>query len=148
METQINVNVDFSDDENYDEIDEEVNELPEEEEMDDDFRAYIYSLTTKERNSENDEIFFTDNIKKKKKREKKQDNNKKIVVLDFKQDFLNNDKSAKKTWKSKRLVCKTVERKEYKFKPKKVQFEYRLKKEKKKTDFQNLDYDEKFPSLF
>jgi len=138
------INVDFSDEE--EEVEVEMEELPEEDEMDDDFRAYIYSLTTKE--SDEDDSFFTDNIQKKKRRDRKRNqNNKKMIVLDFNQDFSNIAKSTQKTWKSKRLVKKTVNKKEYKFKPKMLPFEYRFKNEKKPDNFKSLDNEEDFPSL-
>ena len=70
-----------------------------------------------------------------------------MVVLDFNQEFLNSAKSTQKTWKSKRLAKKTVEKKEYKFKPKMVPFEYRFKNENKSNNFKSLDNEEDFPSL-
>lgn len=139
------INVDFSDDEE-EVVEEVVEELPEEDEMDDDFRAYIYNLTV--RDYDEDDSFFTDNTNKKKKRERKKNKNKKkLITLDFNQDLLANNKSTEKTWKSKRLASKSVEKKEYKFKPKMVPFEYRFKSDKPKNNFTSLDNDTDFPSL-
>ena len=137
------INVDFSDEE---EVEEEFEELPEEDEMDDEFRAYIYSLTIKE--SDEDDAFFTDSTQKKKKRERKRkENNKKMLVLDFNQDFSDVGKTTEKTWKSKRLEKKTVDKKEYKFKPKMIPFDYRFKNETKLDNLYNFDNNEDFPSL-
>ena len=139
------INVDFSDDEE-EVVEEEIKELPEEEEMDDDFRAYIYNLTVKD--YDEDDSFFTDKIHKKKKRErKKNQNKKKMVMLDFNQDLLANNKSTEKTWKSKRLASKITNKKEYKFKPKMVPFEYRFKNKNSSSSFTSLDNETDFPSL-
>ena len=143
MEKTINVDFSDSEEENNEEL---TNELPEEDEMDDEFRAYIYNLTCRESKTDDDD-FFLETTNKKKKRERKKKDKKKLLVLDFNQDLVGENKSSNNTWKSKRLTEKKVDRKEYKFKPKKVPFEYRFKTETKSINFSSLDNETDFPSL-
>ena len=120
----------------------EISLYPEEEEMDDDFRAYIYSLTSKSSVLDIDD--YTPIQKKKRHREKKV-KEKKIIKLDFNNQLALPEK--KNVWKSKRLSKKNTASKEYKFKPKMVPYEYRFKDNEKNNNFKSLDNDEDFPSL-
>ena len=135
--------IDFSDDENENE-EEIIDELPEEEEMDPEMRAYIFSLTT---NKNFDEEFFTERktiSKKKRVRKKKEKQDNKMF---FQLDEPNYDVvKEEKTWKSKRVAEKKVDVVEYKFKPRKVPYEYREGANKKVEEKQVLSMDD-FPAL-
>ena len=120
----------------------ELSLYPEEEEMDDDFRAYIYSLTSKSSGLNVDD--YQPVVKKKKKREKKV-KEKKMVKIDFNNEI--NIPKTTNTWKSKRLTKKKPNIKEYKFKPKMVPYEYRFKEDNLNNNFKSLDNDTDFPSL-
>lgn len=135
--------IDFSDDENENE-DEIINELPEEEEMDDEMRAYIFSLTA---NKKFDEEFFTERktISKKKrvrKKKEKQDNKMFFQIDEPNYDIVKEEK----TWKSKRVAEKKVDMVEYKFKPRKAPYEYREGVDKNVEEKPVLSIDD-FPAL-
>lgn len=133
--------INFSDDE--EEIVEEENQEESDYEMDDEMRAYIYQLTVK--SSINDNFDYSPDVsygkKKKKKRERKR-KEKKVIKLDFNKTFEQPDKQN--TWKSKRLVEKGKTKKEYKFKPRMVPYEYRSKDNKSVLNVENKD---DFPEL-
>ena len=131
--------IDFSDDENENE-EEIIEELPEEDEMDAETRAYIFSLTA---NKQYDDDFFSgtgSKKKNKKRKDKKQRNN---MMIDFTEpDY--NIKVEEKTWKSKRVSEKKPESLEYKFKPRMVPYEHRVIEENQKNTKITI---EDFPSL-
>lgn len=134
--------VEFSDEEN-DNIEDEENELPEEDEMDAEMRAYIFKLTT--RNSiENDKEMYEMKKSpiKKKKKIKKMKKEKNIIHLDFNSEI--NLPQEPKKWESKRLTKKGSTKKEYKFKPRMMPYEYREQEKKAKV---NLTSNDDFPEL-
>ena len=131
--------VNFSDDEGENEIiNDNIEELSDDE-MDDEMRAYIYELTiNKIREDLPDQISMQ---KKKKKRKKKE---KKIITLNF--NSVCDIPKKENTWKSKRLDNKVTKRKEYKFTPKMIPYEYRHQ-EKEKEQIKNMLDENDFPSL-
>tara|TARA_B100000768_G_scaffold181462_1_gene204557 strand:+ start:2623 stop:3036 length:414 start_codon:yes stop_codon:yes gene_type:complete len=132
--------VNFSDDEGENEIiNDNIEELSDDE-MDDEMRAYIYELTiNKIREDLPDQISMQ---KKKKKRKKKKE--KKIITLNF--NSVCDIPKKENTWKSKRLDNKVTKRKEYKFTPKMIPYEYRHQ-EKEKEQIKNMLDENDFPSL-
>ena len=124
--------VNFSDDEGENEIiNDNIEELSDDE-MDDEMRAYIYELTiNKIREDLPDQI----SMQKKKKKRKRKKKEKKIITLNF--NSVCDIPKKENTWKSKRLDNKVTKRKEYKFTPKMIPYEYRHQ-EKEKEKIKNM----------
>ena len=133
--------VNFSDDEGENEIiNDNIEELSDDE-MDDEMRAYIYELTiNKIREDLPDQI----SMQKKKKKRKRKKKEKKIITLNF--NSVCDIPKKENTWKSKRLDNKVTKRKEYKFTPKMIPYEYRHQ-EKEKEQIKNMLDEDDFPSL-
>lgn len=131
--------IEFSDDENENE-EEIIEQLPEEEEMDAETRAYIYSLSS---NKTIDNDFFSSTTNKKKNKKKKDRKQKKNIILELTESDYNVN-IEEKTWKSKRISEKKPESLEYKFKPRKLPYEHR---NVDKINENKNTYIKDFPSL-
>ena len=137
--------VNFSDEEDENEIIYDNSKELSDNEMDDELREYIYHLSINKIRQESFNLPDKIGMGKKKKRKKKI-KERKIITLDF--NSVCDIPKRENTWKSKRLDNKVTKRKEYKFTPKMIPYEYRhQEKEKEKEQIKNMLDEDDFPSL-